>query len=146
MSLLAIPSVIVTLFFNNSTNKVALWLKSSFTGSAWYYVIYFLLLAYIATALDLRKEKPVRILLWASGIVTAVFAVSTLVNQKVALGFSQQKRSDLRLIQCLTFPMVPQCPTAQSPSFSPGPSDPSAQALLTSCLGLGSSEQSKRNS
>ena len=43
MSLLAIPSVIVTLFFNNSTNEVALWLKSSFTGSAWYYVIYFLL-------------------------------------------------------------------------------------------------------
>ena len=43
MSLLAIPSVIVTLFFNNSTNEVALWLKSSFTGSAWYYAIYFLL-------------------------------------------------------------------------------------------------------
>jgi preprotein translocase subunit SecY len=43
MSLLAIPSVIVTLFFNNSTNEVALWIKSSFTGSPWYYGVYFLL-------------------------------------------------------------------------------------------------------
>jgi preprotein translocase subunit SecY len=43
MSLLAIPSVIVTLFFNNSTNKVALWLKSGFTGSGWYYGVYFIL-------------------------------------------------------------------------------------------------------
>ena len=43
MSLLAIPSVIVTLFFNNSTNAVALWIKSSFTGSPWYYGVYFLL-------------------------------------------------------------------------------------------------------
>ncbi len=43
MSLLAIPNIVVTLFFNNSTNKVALWLKESFTGSPWYYVLYFLL-------------------------------------------------------------------------------------------------------
>ncbi len=43
MSLLAIPNIIITLFFNNSTNKVAVWLKSSFTGSPWYYVLYFLL-------------------------------------------------------------------------------------------------------
>ncbi|MBQ1570482.1 MAG: preprotein translocase subunit SecY, partial [Clostridiales bacterium] len=43
MSLLAIPNIIVTLFFSNSTNKVALWLKSAFTGSVWYYVLYFLL-------------------------------------------------------------------------------------------------------
>lgn len=43
MSLLAIPSIIVTMFFNNSTNKVALWLKSGFTGSVYYYIIYFLL-------------------------------------------------------------------------------------------------------
>jgi len=44
MSLLAIPSIIITLFFSNSTNKVVLWLKNSFTGSPWYYVIYFLLI------------------------------------------------------------------------------------------------------
>ncbi len=43
MSLLAIPSIVITLFFNNSTNKVAVWLKESFTGSPWYYAIYFLL-------------------------------------------------------------------------------------------------------
>ena len=43
MSLLAIPNIVITLFFNNSTNKVALWLKESFTGSPWYYVLYFLL-------------------------------------------------------------------------------------------------------
>ena len=43
MSLLSIPSIIITMFFSNSTNKVALWFKSSFTGSPWYYGIYFLL-------------------------------------------------------------------------------------------------------
>ena len=43
MSLLAIPSVIITLFFNNSTNPVAVWIKTAFTGSPWYYVVYFLL-------------------------------------------------------------------------------------------------------
>ena len=43
MSLLAIPSIIISLFFSNSTNEVALWLKDKFTGSAWYYVIYFVL-------------------------------------------------------------------------------------------------------
>ena len=44
MSLLAIPSIIVTMFMSNTTNKVALWFKNSFTGSPWYYVIYFLLI------------------------------------------------------------------------------------------------------
>ena len=44
MSLLAIPNIIVTLFMSNSTNKVALWFKQSFTGSPWYYVAYFLLI------------------------------------------------------------------------------------------------------
>ncbi len=44
MSLLAIPSIVINLFFNNTTNEVALWFKNSFTGSPWYYVIYFLLI------------------------------------------------------------------------------------------------------
>ncbi len=44
MSLLAIPNIVVTLFLSNSTNKVAMWFKQSFTGSPWYYVIYFLLI------------------------------------------------------------------------------------------------------
>lgn len=44
MSLLAIPSIIITLFFNNSTHPVVTWLKGSFTGSPWYYGIYFLLI------------------------------------------------------------------------------------------------------
>ena len=43
MSLLSVPSIIVTLFFDNSTNKVAMFLKQSFTGSWYYYVIYFFL-------------------------------------------------------------------------------------------------------
>ena len=43
MSLLAIPSIIINLFFSNSENKVAVWLKTAFTGSAYYYIIYFLL-------------------------------------------------------------------------------------------------------
>ncbi len=43
MSILSVPSIIISLFFSNSTNKVAVWLKETFTGSAWYYLIYFLL-------------------------------------------------------------------------------------------------------
>ena len=43
MSLLAIPSIIVNLFFNNSDNQVVTWIKETFTGSAYYYIIYFLL-------------------------------------------------------------------------------------------------------
>ena len=42
MSILAVPNIIVTLFFSNSTNKVALWFKQTFTGSPWYYVLYVL--------------------------------------------------------------------------------------------------------
>ncbi|SCW37059.1 protein translocase subunit secY/sec61 alpha [Ruminococcaceae bacterium YRB3002] len=42
MSILAIPSMIVTFFFRNSTNEVAKWFGSEFTGSAYYYVAYFL--------------------------------------------------------------------------------------------------------
>ena len=51
------------------------------------YVIYYLLLVYLVTALDLRKEKPARILLWISGILSAGFAVSTLFNIKYPLYF-----------------------------------------------------------
>ena len=54
------------------------------------------------------------------------------MNQKVALGFSQQKGSDLPPNPVLNPPHVFPVPTAQSLSFSLGPSDPSAQALLTS--------------
>ena len=43
MSLLAVPSIIVNLFFNNSQNTVVTWIKETFTGSAYYYIIYFLL-------------------------------------------------------------------------------------------------------
>ena len=43
MSLLAVPSIIVNLFFNNSDNQVVNWIKETFTGSAYYYIIYFLL-------------------------------------------------------------------------------------------------------
>ena len=44
MSLLAIPSIIVTLFMNDTQNKFALWLKTEFSGSVYYYVIYFILI------------------------------------------------------------------------------------------------------
>ena len=43
MSILAVPSIIINLFFNNSDNKAVVWLKETFTGSAYYYIIYFLL-------------------------------------------------------------------------------------------------------
>ena len=42
MSILSIPSMVVTFFFRNSDNKIAQWFGSEFTGSAYYYVLYFL--------------------------------------------------------------------------------------------------------
>ena len=44
MSLLAIPSIIVNLFMTNTQNEFALWLKDSFSGSVYYYIIYFVLI------------------------------------------------------------------------------------------------------
>ena len=43
MSILAVPNIIVTMFIKNPGN-IATWIKDSFTGSAWYYVTYFVLI------------------------------------------------------------------------------------------------------
>lgn len=43
MSMLAVPSIVVSLFFNNSNNAVALWFKNTFTGSVYYYIVYLIL-------------------------------------------------------------------------------------------------------
>ncbi|MDO4875922.1 MAG: preprotein translocase subunit SecY [Oscillospiraceae bacterium] len=43
MSILAVPSIIVTMFVKNP-GTVGTWIKNSFTGSAWYYLIYFVLI------------------------------------------------------------------------------------------------------
>jgi preprotein translocase subunit SecY len=44
MSILAVPSMIVTFFFRDSESSVAKWIANDFTGSGWYYGIYFLLI------------------------------------------------------------------------------------------------------
>ena len=44
MSILAVPSMIVTFFFRNSENGFVRWIANDFTGSAWYYCIYFVLI------------------------------------------------------------------------------------------------------
>jgi len=43
MSILALPSIFVNMFLSNSDHPVAVWLKDSFTGSGWYYGVYFIL-------------------------------------------------------------------------------------------------------
>ena len=43
MSILAVPSIIVTMFVKNP-GTVGTWIKNSFTGSAWYYLTYFVLI------------------------------------------------------------------------------------------------------
>ena len=43
MSILALPSIFVNMFLSNSDHPVAVWLKDSFTGSGWYYGVYFVL-------------------------------------------------------------------------------------------------------
>ena len=42
MSILAVPSMIVTFFFRNSENAVAKFFGQDFTGSVYYYILYFL--------------------------------------------------------------------------------------------------------
>jgi len=42
MSILAVPSMIVMLFFKNSESPVAKFFAGAFTGSVWYYIAYFL--------------------------------------------------------------------------------------------------------
>ena len=44
MSILAVPSMIVTFFFRDSESSVAKWIANDFTGSGWYYGIYFFLI------------------------------------------------------------------------------------------------------
>lgn len=44
MSILAIPSMVVTFFFRNSDSPVAKWFGNDFTGSVYYYIVYFLLI------------------------------------------------------------------------------------------------------
>ena len=43
MSILAVPSIIVTMFVKNP-GTVANWIKTAFTGSVWYYLTYFVLI------------------------------------------------------------------------------------------------------
>ena len=43
MSILALPSIFVNMFLSNSDHPVVVWLKDSFTGSGWYYGVYFVL-------------------------------------------------------------------------------------------------------
>lgn len=43
MSILALPSIFVNMFLSNSDHPVVVWLKDSFTGSGWYYGVYFIL-------------------------------------------------------------------------------------------------------
>ena len=43
MSILAVPSMVVTMFFSQSTNPVVKWF-ANFNGSVWYYITYFVLI------------------------------------------------------------------------------------------------------
>ena len=61
MSLLAVPNILVTLFWNNTTNKVLVWFRDSFTGSVWYYIIYFLFIIAFTFFYTAIQFKPVEI-------------------------------------------------------------------------------------
>ena len=60
MSLLAMPSMIVTMFFSSSTNKVVLWFRD-FSGSPYYYVAYFFLIIAFTFFYSLIQFNPIEI-------------------------------------------------------------------------------------
>ncbi len=60
MSLLAMPSMIVTMFFSASTNKVAMWFRD-FSGSPYYYVAYFILIIAFTFFYSLIQFNPIEI-------------------------------------------------------------------------------------
>lgn len=67
MSILAMPNVIINLFFANSTNKVVEWLKNSFNGQGntdgtiLYYVIYFVLIILFTFFYSAIQFHPIEI-------------------------------------------------------------------------------------
>ena len=71
MSILAMPNVIINLFFSNSTNEVVVWLKNSFNGqntadgstygTILYYVIYFVLIILFTFFYSAIQFHPIEI-------------------------------------------------------------------------------------
>ena len=60
MSILSLPSMIVTLFFQNSQNVVVNWFRN-FNSSAWYYVCYFILIIVFTFFYSLIQFNPIEI-------------------------------------------------------------------------------------
>ncbi|MCQ2527912.1 MAG: preprotein translocase subunit SecY [Saccharofermentans sp.] len=60
MSILSLPSMIVTLFFQNSQNVVVNWFRN-FNSSAWYYVFYFILIIVFTFFYSLIQFNPIEI-------------------------------------------------------------------------------------
>ena len=60
MSILALHSIISTLFFANSTNPVIVWLRN-FSGSVWYYLAYFILIFAFTFFYTMIQFHPIEI-------------------------------------------------------------------------------------
>lgn len=60
MSILSLPSMIVTMFLSNSTNPVALWFRD-FSGSPYYYILYFFLIIAFTFFYSLIQFNPIEI-------------------------------------------------------------------------------------
>jgi len=60
MSILSLPSMIITLFFSSSTNIVVEWFRN-FNSSPWYYIFYFLLIIGFTFFYSLIQFNPIEI-------------------------------------------------------------------------------------
>ena len=60
MSILALPSMIITMFFSQSTNPVAVWFRD-FSGSPYYYIAYFFLIIAFTFFYSLIQFNPIEI-------------------------------------------------------------------------------------
>ena len=67
MSILAMPNVIISLFFSSSTNEVVVWLRDNFngsnkgTGTIVYYVVYFVLIILFTFFYSAIQFHPIEI-------------------------------------------------------------------------------------
>lgn len=60
MSILSLPSMIVTMFFSTSTNPIVSWFRD-FTGSPFYYISYFILIILFTFFYSLIQFNPIEI-------------------------------------------------------------------------------------
>jgi len=107
MSILSLPSIITTLFFQNSENSFILWLKD-FTGSVWYYVLYFILIIAFTFFYSAIQFHPIEI---ANNINKNGGTISGIRAGKPTSDFISQTANRLNWIEAIFLSIICIVPT-----------------------------------